>query len=68
MVTSWSHGHLGLRELLVALFVFVTAPVSANLIAKAALHRRVHSTAPLPAAFEEPSPAAAPPAEGRQSD
>jgi multicomponent K+:H+ antiporter subunit G len=68
MVTSWSHGHLGLRELLVALFVFVTAPVSASLIAKAALHRGVHSTAPLPAASKEPPPAASPPAAGLLSD
>lgn len=68
MVTAWSNGHLGLRELLIALFVFVTAPVSANLIAKAAIHRRVPSTAPLPEAFLEPSPDAAQPTEGRRAD
>lgn len=68
MVTAWSQGHLGLRELLIALFVFVTAPVSANLMAKAALHRRVHSNAPLPPALEEPPAGAAGPNEGRQGD
>ncbi len=31
---------LSLHELLVTLFLFVTAPVSSHLIAKAALHRR----------------------------
>ena len=36
------------RELLITLFMFVTAPVSANLLAEAALHLRVRSEAPLP--------------------
>ncbi|TFY96845.1 Na+/H+ antiporter subunit G [Ramlibacter rhizophilus] len=47
---AW-HGGLGefaLRELLITLFVFVTAPVSANLLAQAALHLRVRSQAPEP--------------------
>jgi multicomponent K+:H+ antiporter subunit G len=39
---------LALRELLIALFLFVTAPVSAHLMAQAALHLRVRSTAPPP--------------------
>jgi multicomponent K+:H+ antiporter subunit G len=38
-----------LHELLVLLFLFITAPVSAHLLAKAALHRRVHSVATVPA-------------------
>lgn len=33
-------GRFGLHELAIALFIFITAPVSANLLAKAALHRR----------------------------
>jgi len=41
-------GTLSLHELLIALFLFMTAPVSAQLLAKAALHRRVPSTSPLP--------------------
>ena len=36
------------HELLITLFLFVTAPVSANLLAMAALHRRVPSKAPVP--------------------
>jgi multicomponent K+:H+ antiporter subunit G len=37
------------HELLVTIFLFVTAPVSAHLVAKAALHRRCHTVAPVPA-------------------
>ena len=36
------------HELLITLFLFVTAPVSANLLAQAALHLRVPSKAPVP--------------------
>jgi multicomponent K+:H+ antiporter subunit G len=43
-----------LRELLITLFLFVTAPVSANLLAEAALHLRVRSTAPPPQDAERP--------------
>ena len=43
MASSWAQGGFGMHELLVALFLFVTAPVSANLMAKAALHLRVPS-------------------------
>ena len=46
MALSWLRGSPGLHELLITLFVFVTAPVSANLMALAALHLRVPSTAP----------------------
>lgn len=38
------------HELLIAVFLFLTAPVSANLLAKAALHLRLKSRAPLPEA------------------
>ena len=48
MVASWASGRVGLHELLITLFVFVTAPVSANLLALAALHLRVPSEAPEP--------------------
>lgn len=41
----WSKGTLSLHELLITLFVFCTAPVSANLMAKAALHQKVPSQA-----------------------
>jgi multicomponent K+:H+ antiporter subunit G len=38
--------------LLITLFVFVTAPVSANLMAQAALHLKTRSQAPLPPAVD----------------
>ena len=49
MLWHWGHGQWALRELLITLFLFVTAPVSANLLAQAALHLRVRSKAPPPA-------------------
>lgn len=39
-----------LSELLIAAFLFMTAPVSAQLLAKAALHRRTRSVSKLPPA------------------
>ena len=48
MVASWASGRVGLHELLITLFVFITAPVSANLLALAALHLRVPTQAPVP--------------------
>lgn len=38
----------GLRPILITAFLFLTAPVSANLLARAALGRRVHSLATFP--------------------
>lgn len=48
MGLRWASGESGVHELLITLFLFVTAPVSANLMAKAALHLRVRSKAKLP--------------------
>lgn len=48
MLVSAVQGRAGLAELLITLFVFVTAPVSANLMAQAALHLRLPSRAPVP--------------------
>ena len=48
MAVSWAQGGFGVHELLITLFLFVTAPVSANLMAKAALHLRVPSSAGQP--------------------
>ena len=48
MVLQAAEGRFGLMELLITLFVFVTAPVSANLMAQAALHLGVPSHAPTP--------------------
>ena len=39
---------ISLHEVLVTLFLFITAPVSAHLLAKAALHLKVRSLATLP--------------------
>ena len=48
MGLTWATGGYGLHELLITLFLFVTAPVSANLLAQAALHLRVPSRAQQP--------------------
>jgi multicomponent K+:H+ antiporter subunit G len=48
MVIHWARGSWALHELLITLFLFVTAPVSANLLAQAALHLRTPSKAPAP--------------------
>ena len=48
MLLQAAQSRMGLVELLITLFVFVTAPVSANLMAQAALHLRVASQAPVP--------------------
>jgi multicomponent K+:H+ antiporter subunit G len=43
---------ISLHEVLVTLFLFITAPVSAHLLAKAALHLKVQSLAPTPTAVD----------------
>ena len=48
LLLGWAQGRPGLAELLITLFVFVTAPVSANLLAQAALHLRLPSRAEAP--------------------
>lgn len=48
MIVSAAQGRIGFAELLITLFVFVTAPVSANLMAQAALHLRVSTQPPAP--------------------
>ncbi|MFM7848945.1 MAG: Na+/H+ antiporter subunit G [Rubrivivax sp.] len=48
MAAGAAQGRFSVAELLIALFIFVTAPVSANLLAQAALHRRERSVAPVP--------------------
>ena len=45
---------VSLHEVLVTLFLLMTAPVSAHLLAKAALHLQLRSLTPLP---PEPAPA-----------
>ena len=52
LIASMAHfvslGATSLHELLITLFLFVTAPVSAHMLAKAGLHLRLRSRAPLP--------------------
>ncbi len=48
MIYFTSRGEVSLHELLVTMFLFMTAPVSAHLLAKAALHLRVRSEIELP--------------------
>ena len=48
LLLASAQGRPGIAELLITLFVFITAPVSANLMAQAALHLRVRSKAALP--------------------
>ncbi len=48
LLLSWASGSTAWHLVLIALFVFLTAPVSANLMAMAALHLRVPSRAPVP--------------------
>lgn len=48
MIVAAAQGRAGFAELLITLFVFVTAPVSANMMAQAALHLRLPSKAPIP--------------------
>ncbi|NEX18527.1 MAG: Na+/H+ antiporter subunit G [Halochromatium sp.] len=45
---TWREPGVSLHEVLVAVFLFITAPVSAHLIAKAALHQRTPSHSGLP--------------------
>ena len=44
-----ARGEPSVHELLITLFLFVTAPVSAYMLARAGLHLRLRSRAPLPA-------------------
>lgn len=48
MLLAADQGRAGFAELLITLFVFVSAPVSSNLMAQAALHLRVPGKAPAP--------------------
>jgi multicomponent K+:H+ antiporter subunit G len=53
---TYAHGTPSLHELLITLFVFLTAPVSAHLLVQAAMHRDPSLRPPLPplAATEAP--------------
>jgi multicomponent K+:H+ antiporter subunit G len=48
-------GDFGLKQLLITFFVFVSAPVSAHLLCKAAFKLKLKSTTPLPTAGADDS-------------
>lgn len=50
-----TRGDLSVHELLVSIFLFITAPVSAQLVARAALHRQCRSLTPVPEEDRSPS-------------
>ncbi len=54
---STSGDGVSLHEILVTLFLFITAPVSAHLMSKAALHLCVHSLAEVPSEIDRAEPA-----------
>lgn len=45
---------ISLHEVLVTLFLFITTPVSAHLLGKAALHLKLESLAPVPVQDDDP--------------
>jgi multicomponent K+:H+ antiporter subunit G len=53
MLHFLARGEPSVHEVLITLFLFVTAPVVAHLLARAALHLRLRSRAPLPAPRED---------------
>ncbi len=56
MGMAWWRAEPGVHELLITLFLFVTAPVSANLMALAALHLHLPSRAGAAPASAAPAP------------
>ena len=48
MIHSYTFGEGSLHELLIMAFIFVTAPVSANFMAKVNIHKRSCAMPPLP--------------------
>ena len=50
---AFFEGHISVHELLVTLFLFLTAPITANMIAKAHLHLTGESTIKLPPSGSE---------------
>ena len=57
MIYAAFHSRLGFAELLITLWAFITAPVSANLIAQAAIHLRLRSTSgEVPETLDRPLP------------
>ena len=57
MIYATAHGRFGFAELIITFLAFITAPVSANLIAQAAIHLRLRSMGgDVPEAINRPLP------------
>ena len=56
MAAAWWRGATGVPELMITLFLFITAPVSASLMAKAAIHLGLPSRAGAAPASSDPAP------------
>ena len=57
MIYGLFQGRFGFAELLITLFAFMTSPVSANLIAQAAIHLRLRSNSgEVPESIDRPLP------------
>jgi multicomponent K+:H+ antiporter subunit G len=64
ILMTYEQGYLSLHELLIALFLFITAPVTAHMLAKTALHqvlKRTRSQHLIKTAREQKVPSAADP-------
>ena len=48
MINSWTLGDTSLHELLIMAFIFITAPVSANFLARVNIHKRACDMPPAP--------------------
>ena len=56
MGAAWWRGETGVPELMITLFLFITAPVSASLMAKAAIHLGLDSKAGPAPESADPAP------------
>lgn len=57
IILSGSFGRFGMAEILISLLAFITAPVSANLMAQAALHLKLRGPSEeVPEALDRPLP------------
>ncbi len=57
MILSITFGRFGMAEILITLLAFITAPVSANLMAQAAIHLNLRSqSGEVPEAINRPLP------------
>jgi multicomponent K+:H+ antiporter subunit G len=60
LVFGWTGGRVVIHELLITLFVFMTAPIAAHLLVKSSLEREPLRRPPQPGAHAADAPGAAP--------